>query len=108
MQLQSFFFTNHAKSHGGAGGRGAGLTGLLNNYEAFQRWVKKTHQRSLYVDASFSMAGLRNEYTDEKQAKHRDLRPAEIVKSEKAVQRTMEAVTNFIYPFGVDVKDITG
>ena len=30
-------FMKHAKSHGGSGGCGAGLTGILTNFNAYQR-----------------------------------------------------------------------
>ena len=35
----------HSKSHGGAGGGSAGLSGLLSNYDAYQRWVQTDHER---------------------------------------------------------------
>jgi hypothetical protein len=38
------------KSKGGAGGSGAGLVGLLRNYNAYQVWVQNIHEHSQYVD----------------------------------------------------------
>ena len=38
-------FMKHAKSKGGAGGAGAGLCGLLKNFDAYQRWVRTTPER---------------------------------------------------------------
>ena len=39
------------------------------------------------------------------ETKHHELRPAEILKSEKLVTRTMEAVESFLNPFEVESKD---
>ena len=33
-------FMRHAKSQAGPAGRGAGISGLLNNYEAYRRWAR--------------------------------------------------------------------
>ncbi|KAL2089326.1 hypothetical protein ACEWY4_014014 [Coilia grayii] len=71
-------FMRHAKSHGGTG---EGLSGILTNYKAYQRWVRTTHLRSLYVDAALNMADMGNEGSDGNQ--HRDLRPTEIQRSDK-------------------------
>ena len=54
-------FMRHAKSHGGAGGRGAGVSGILTNYEAYRRWARTTHERSGYVDAMLQMASMSEE-----------------------------------------------
>lgn len=69
-------FMKHAKSHSGAGGIGAGVTGISRNYDAYQRWVQTTHERSKYVQATFNMADMLNESGSS--TRHRDLRPAEI------------------------------
>ena len=93
-------FMKNAKSKGGAGGSGAGISGISRNPAAYQRWIRTTHERSKYVDATYSMADmLDNSHTAKE---HRDLRPAEICRSEEAVSRTVEAVTNFINPFNVN------
>jgi len=42
-------FMRHAKSHGGAGTSAAGTSGLLTNYQAYQRWVRTTHARSVVI-----------------------------------------------------------
>ena len=39
-------FMKHSKSRGGAGGCGAGLTGLLSNFDSYHRWVRTTHERT--------------------------------------------------------------
>ena len=62
----------HAKSHGGAGGVGVGLSGIMTNYQAYQRWIKNTHERSQFVDATFAMADMFSE-TESQGTKHKDL-----------------------------------
>ena len=84
----------HAKFHGGAGGCGAGLTGLVSNYNGYRRWVRTTHERAQYVDVTFAMADMLSESNGSR--KHKDMRPTEVKKSEKKVQRTMEAVNSLI------------
>ncbi|KAG1696103.1 Maltase-glucoamylase, intestinal [Nymphon striatum] len=54
-------FMKHAKSHAGAGGRGAGVSGILNNYEAYRRWAKTAHERSRYLDVTLQMADMTDE-----------------------------------------------
>ncbi len=50
-------FIKHAKSQGGSGGCGAGMTGILTNFKAYQRWVK-LHERAQYVDVTFATAHM--------------------------------------------------
>ena len=38
-------FMKHAKSKGGAGGSSAGLCGITQNYNTYQRWVTTTSER---------------------------------------------------------------
>ena len=69
----------HAKSHGGAGGGGFGVSGVLSNHDAYRRWVQTTHARSQYVNTTLNMADM---LTDSQSGTmHRDVRPAEILKS---------------------------
>ncbi len=96
-------FMKAAKSHAGAGGSAAGLSGILTNYDAYQRWVKTTHERSQFFNATLNMADM-SPQSNEGQ-KHRDLRPAEIQRSESSVTNTVEAVKSFLDPFDVDDKD---
>jgi hypothetical protein len=42
-------FMKLSKSHGGAGGGSAGLSGLLSNSDAYQRWVRAAHERVQFV-----------------------------------------------------------
>lgn len=96
-------FMRDAKSHGGADGSGTGVSGILTNYDAYQRWVRTNHVRSQYVNATLSMADMLSGTTEG--TKHHDIRPAEILKSEKLVVRTREAVESFINPFDVENKN---
>ena len=66
----------HSKSHGGAGGGSAGLSGLLSNYNAYQRWVRAAHERAQFVKGALAMVDMLAENSDVR--KHRDLRTAEI------------------------------
>ena len=59
-------FMRHAKSRAGPGSRGAGVTGLLQNYEAYRRWARTAHERSKDVDVMLQMADM----TDEGAATH--------------------------------------
>jgi hypothetical protein len=45
----------HSKSHGCAGGGSAGLSGLLSNYDAYQRWVRAAHERVQFVKVALAM-----------------------------------------------------
>ena len=93
-------FMKHAKSKGWAGGSGAGASGLLTNYNAYQMWIRTTHARSLYLDATLHAAGIEDRYNDD--ASHRDLRPTEIQRSEKLVANTESAILGYNNPFDVD------
>lgn len=96
-------FMKHAKSHGGSGGCGAGLTGLLSNFSAYQRWVKTTHERAQYVDVTRAKVGMESESHGRQQ--HKDLRQSEVKKSEKRVQKTKSVIQNFLNPFDVSDHD---
>lgn len=96
-------FMKSAKSRGGSGNHGAGLTGLENNLGNYQRWVRTTHERTRYVEATFSMADMMAE--SRMTMRHKDLRPTEIRKSEGIVQKTMDAFLGFMDPFDIPDKD---
>ncbi|KAG1683376.1 hypothetical protein GQR58_010026 [Nymphon striatum] len=93
-------FMKHAKSHAGAGGRGAGVSGILNNYEAYRRWAKIAHERSRYLDVTLQMADMTDE--DGKGQKHRDVRPSQIRKSEAATVKVIDAINSSMNPFDVE------
>ena len=92
----------HAKSRGGAGGAGVGLSGILTNYDAYQRWAKTAHERAKYVSATLNMADM---LAEGEGSKHKDVRPAEIQNSEKCVQRVIAAIDSFSDPFDNEEKD---
>ena len=73
-------FMRDAKSRGGSG---AGMVGLTQNYEAYQRWVRTTHERVKYVQRTFDMVDMA--HADDFGTQHRDLRPSSITKSEDSV-----------------------
>ena len=83
-------FMQHAKSH-------SGTSGLLTNYSAYQRWVRSTHARSLYVNAALSMANILSDGRTD--AKHRDTRPVEIQRSEDNVKKSTAGCDKFHQPF---------
>ena len=73
----------HSKSHGGAGGGSAGLSGLLSNCDAYQRWVRTAHERVQFMKGALAMIDILADDSDAK--KHRDLRRVEIESSEANV-----------------------
>ena len=95
-------FMRNAKSKGGAGGSGMGISGLTQNYSAYQRWIATMAERSKYLNATRSLVDLESDTTTK--SFHRDCRPAEIRKSECAVKATIEAITNFMDPFSISDK----
>ncbi len=94
-------FMRHAKSHGGAGS--AGLTGILTNYNSYQRWVRTTHVRTQFKEETLNMADMLPE--SQGNVKHHDLRPREIQRSEKCVEKAVDAVKSFLNPFEVEDKE---
>ena len=96
-------FMKHAKSKGGAGGCGAGVSGLLSNYNTYQRWVRTTHEHSQFVNATLNSVGM-GDTTDG--MKHRDLRPTEIKRSEKFVSKAEATIRSFTNPFDVRNKEL--
>ncbi|MPD06284.1 hypothetical protein E2C01_102088 [Portunus trituberculatus] len=66
-------------------------------------WVRTTHERTRYVEATFSMADMMAE--SRISMRHKDLRPTEIRKSEGIVQKTMDAFLGFMDPFDIPDKD---
>jgi len=66
-------FMNQAKSRGGGG---AGLIGISNNYDAYQRWIKTTHERSKYLESTLALANMEGAKINAE--KHHEMRAAEI------------------------------
>ena len=91
-------FMRHAKSRGSGG---TGITGLLTNQEAYQRWVRTTHARSQFVNSMLNLADMQKSESHE----HRDMRPTEIARSQRHTARAIEAVQSFLNPFTVDTRD---
>ena len=96
-------FMKHSKSHGCAGGGSAGLSGLLSNYDAYQRWVRAANERVQFVKGALAMVDMLADDSDAK--KHRELRRTEIERSEKNVVKVAEAIVGFINPFEMEQKD---
>ena len=92
-------FMRHAKSKGGAGGGSVGISGITQNYAAYQRWIASMSERSKYMEMTKSLAGLRSDINPD--VRHRDLRPLEIKKSELSVIKTVDAVESFMDPFSI-------
>ena len=96
-------FMKHAKSRSGAGGSGTGISGIAGNYDAYQRWVRTTHEWSKYVEATLNMADMLTD--SESSTCHQDLRPAEIQKRDRQVCETQEAIFGFTNSFTISDKD---
>ena len=88
----------HAKSRGSSG---CGITGILTNQEAYQRWVRTTHARSQFIKSMLNLADMQQSDSHE----HRDIRPTEIVRSQRNTAKAIEAVQSFLNPFTVDTED---
>ena len=96
-------FMRFAKSRGGAGG--AGLTGILQNFGTLQRWIRTASERTKFYQATLDMLGMIQSEDNPKYVKHRELGKSEIIKGEKAVQRTLSAIDGWLDPFNMTDKD---
>ena len=67
----------------------AGISGLLNNYEAYRFWARTAHERSRYVEVMLRMANISD---DGSGRKHRDTRLTQVKKSEKATSGPVKAI----------------
>ena len=95
-------FMRSAKSKGGAGGSGMGISGLTQNLSAYQRWISTMSERSKYLNATKALVDLDPDSSST--ATHRDCRQVEIQKSEARVQKTIDATRNFMDPFSIEDK----
>ena len=93
----------HAKSKGGAGGSGAGLTGITQNLSAYQRWIRTTHERCRYLESTYRQAGMSEGYSNREH--HRETYPAEVSRCEKDVQSCISALNSFMNPFTCEDRD---
>ena len=91
----------HAKSLGGGGGNVARIIGILSNYEAYQRWAKTTHEQARYLEATLSMADMQDTDSVNLQ-KHKECRPSQVSKNEKAAKKVIQAFQSLINPFKVE------
>ena len=86
-------FMKHAKSRSAVGGSGTGISGIAGNYDAYERWIRTIREWCKYVEATLNMAYMLAD--SESSTWHRDLRPAEIKKSDCEVCQTQEAILGF-------------
>ncbi len=63
-----------------------GLLGLFNNCGAYQKWCRTTSARVQLYERTLEMCGMIHDPEMPKAGKHRELEPAQIKKSEEAVQ----------------------
>ena len=95
-------FMKHSKSRGGSGG--AGMIGILNNQDAYQRWVKTASERTKFYQATLQMAGMETD-NSKINTKHKETRLADIKKSEKFVQQITESISDYGNPFEIEDKE---
>jgi len=96
-------FMKHSKSRGGSGASGAGLSGIQNNFEAYQRWTKTAKERAKFRQATYSLAGMAD--GADSGHEHRETHPADKYRSENQVVRTFAAIKSFNDPFSIAEKD---
>lgn len=82
-----------------------GLLGIFTNFPAYQRWCRTTSARAQYFEMLLEMCGLIDDPEFPKGGKHRELEPAQIKKSEEAVQCTIAAIKSFTNPFQMTDKE---
>ena len=95
-------FMKHSESRGGSGG--AGMIGILNNQDAYQRWVRTARERVKFYQATLQMAGMGPDCSKTND-KHKETRSSDIKKSEKFVTQVVETIEDYSNPF--DVADET-
>ena len=92
-------FMKLSKSKGGASG--SGITGITKNYNAYQRWVKTTHERSKFLSATLCLAGLS---ANDKRT-HKDLRRKNLKVGYRLVEQTIDAIHSYVSPFSLPNDD---
>ncbi|KAK1904835.1 Regulation of enolase protein 1 [Dissostichus eleginoides] len=83
-------FMRFAKTSGG-------LLGLFN-CGAYQKWCRTTSARTQLYELTLEMCGMIDDPEMLKAGKHRELEPAQIKKSELAVQSVISAINGFTNP----------
>ncbi len=74
-------------------------------FGAYQRWCRTTSVRAQYLEKTLEMCGLLDDEDCPKAGKHRELERANILKSEKAVKKTLNAIRSFTNPFTIPDKE---
>ncbi|KAF3837908.1 hypothetical protein F7725_009676 [Dissostichus mawsoni] len=87
-------FMRFAKTSGG-------LLGLFNNCGAYQKWCRTTSARAQLYELTLEMCGMIDDPEMPKAGKHRELEPAQIKKSELAVQSVISAINGFTNPWRI-------
>lgn len=87
------------KSTSGSGTYSTGIKRITTNVGASQRHILTAHAKGEFVEAMWNMVSGPNEQSEDQQ---RDMRPREIIRSEKQVQRTVTAIQGFINPFHLE------
>ena len=90
------------KSRGAPGGTGVGVSGILENYNAYQRWSRTLAERVRFLSSTLDFADMTSENNFGN--KHKDQKPIEVRRSEMFVKKVMNATKNFLNPFDVDDK----
>ena len=88
------------ESHAATGGSSAGLSGILMNYNAYQRWVRTAHERTKYVECTRRMIEMTPDQNRDQI--HKDVRPSQMKKNEQDVVKTLHAVQNLADSFVMD------
>ena len=86
--------------HCGPGSAAAGLTRIITNPEAYQIHILTTHKRATYVEAACTIADML--CNENKNGKHKELKPTEVKKSEERVRAVEKAFDGFLNPFCID------
>ena len=74
-------------------------------FGAYQKWCRTTSARAQFYEKTLKMVDLIDDPDCPRSSKHRELEQAEVKKGEKAVQRAITAIENFINPFTIDNKE---
>lgn len=82
-----------------------GFSGLYSQFGAYQKWCRTTSARAQFYEKTLDMVDLIQDPDNPRSGRHRELELAEIAKSEQAVGRVINAITNFTNPFTVHNKD---
>ena len=93
-------FMRHSKSRSGHG-QGSGLQGILNNQDAYQKWVKTSSMRTKFYQATLQMAGMGRDINNPIN-KHKETGLSEMKKSEKYISQVVDAIDGYGSPFEME------